>query len=260
MERLARQERERSGITRQALRLWGLLFMMAGILGRSILQFRLLNMGSVSSQELLEAMMASEQVMVYATLALIMQAVEACAIPIFALLLVEGVQHTKNLGKYFLRVLGVAAVSELPYNLAMSGSVWDASSRNPAFGLVLALVMLMLYQRFGEKNMMNRAMKVLITLAAIVWPLMLNVQDGACFVIMVAVLWLSRNMKQYRTFVGCAAGALCSLLSVYYLAIPMAFLAVHFYRGDKGEENRWINYLAYPVLLIAAAVAGMLLK
>ena len=260
MERLARQERERSGITRQALRLWGLLFVMAGILGRSVLQHRLLNMGSVSSQELLEAMMASEQVMVYATLALIMQAVEACAIPIFAVLLVDGVQHTKNLGKYFLRVLGVAAVSELPYNLAMSGSVWDASSRNPAFGLVLALVMLILYQRFSEKKIANQAMKVLVTLAAIVWPLMLNVQDGACCVIMVAVLWLTRNLKQYRTFIGCAAGALCSLLSVYYLAVPMGFLAVHFYRGDKGEENRLVNYLAYPVLLLAAALAGMLLK
>lgn len=260
MERLARQERERSGITRQALRLWGLLFVMAGIVGRSILQNRLLNMGNVSSQELLEAMMASEQVMVYATLALIMQAVEACAIPIFACLLVEGVQHTKNLGKYFLRVLGVAAISELPYNLAMSGSLVDVSSRNPAFGPVLALVMLILYQRFAEKKAANAAMKVLVTLAAIVWPLMLNVQDGACCVILVTTLWLSRNRKQYRTFIGCAAGALCSLLSVYYLAIPMAFLAIHFYRGDKGEENRLVNYLAYPVLLTAAAVAGFLLK
>jgi len=259
MERLARQERERSGITRQALRLWGLLFVMAGIIGRSVLQHRLLNMENINSQELLDAMLASEQVMVYATLALIMQAVEACAIPIFALLLVEGVQHTKNLGKYFLRVLGVAALSELPYNLAMSGSLWDASSRNPAFGLVLGLVMLILFQRFGEKKIANRVMKVLITLAAIVWPLMLNVQDGTCFVIMVAVLWGTRNLKQYRTFIGCAVGALCSLMSFYYLAIPMAFLAIHFYRGDKGEENRLVNYLAYPALLLAAALAGMLL-
>lgn len=259
MERLARQERERSGISRQALRLWGLLFVMAGVVGRSVLQYRLLNMGNISSQELLDAMLASEQVMVYATLALIMQAVEACAIPIFALLLVEGVQHTKNKGKYFLRVLGVAVLSELPYNLAMSGSLWDASSRNPVFGLVLGLVMLILYQRFSEKKIANQTMKVLITLAALMWPLMLNVQDGTCFVIMVAVLWGTRNLKQYRTFVGCAVGALCSLLSVYYLAIPMGFMAVHFYRGDKGEENRLINYLAYPALLVAAALAGMLL-
>ena len=260
MERLARQERERSGITRQALRLWGLLFVMAGILGRSILQNRLLNMGNINSQELLDAMIQSEQVMVYATLALIMQAVEACAIPIFAFLLVEGVQRTSNLDKYLVRVLGLAFVSELPYNLAMSGSLWDTTSRNPVFGLAFAMGMLYLFRLYGGDSIGKRLLRVVITAAAVLWPMMLRIQDGACCVIMVAVLWLCRNKKQYRTFIGCAVGALCSLLSFYYLAIPMAFLAIHFYRGDKGEENRLVNYLAYPVLLLAAALAGMLLK
>lgn len=260
MERLARQERERSGITRQALRLWGLLFVMAGILGRSILQNRLLNMGNINSQELLDAMIQSEQVMVYATLALIMQAVEACAIPIFAFLLVEGVQRTSNLDKYLVRVLGLAFVSELPYNLAMSGSLWDTTSRNPVFGLAFAMGMLYLFRLYGGDSIGKRLLRVVITAAAVLWPMMLRIQDGACCVIMVAVLWLCRDKKQYRTFIGCAVGALCSLLSFYYLAIPMAFLAIHFYRGDKGEENRLVNYLAYPVLLLAAALAGMLLK
>ena len=260
MERLARQERERSGITRQALRLWGLLFVMAGILGRSILQNRLLNMGNINSQELLDAMIQSEQVMVYATLALIMQAVEACAIPIFAFLLVEGVQRTSNLDKYLVRVLGLAFVSELPYNLAMSGSLWDTTSRNPVFGLAFAMGMLYLFRLYGGDSIGKRLLRVVITAAAVLWPMMLRIQDGACCVIMVAVLWLCRDKKQYRTFIGCAVGALCSLMSFYYLAIPMAFLAIHFYRGDKGEENRLVNYLAYPVLLLAAALAGMLLK
>ena len=260
MERLARQERERSGITRQALRLWGLLFVMAGILGRSILQNRLLNMGNINSQELLDAMIQSEQVMVYATLALIMQAVEACAIPIFAFLLVEGVQRTSNLDKYLVRVVGLAFVSELPYNLAMSGSLWDTTSLNPVFGLAFAMGMLYLFRLYGGDSIGKRLLRVVITAAAVLWPMMLRIQDGACCVIMVAVLWLCRDKKQYRTFIGCAVGALCSLLSFYYLAIPMAFLAIHFYRGDKGEENRLVNYLAYPVLLLAAALAGMLLK
>jgi hypothetical protein len=118
----------------------------------------------------------------------------------------------------------------------------------------------MLYQRFAEKKAVNIAMKVLVTLAAILWPVMLRVQDGTCCVVLVAVLWLSRNVKNYRVFIGCAAGACCSALSLFYLATPMGFMAVHFYRGDQGEENRPVNYLAYPVLLTAAAVAGAMLK
>ena len=255
MEKLARRDEAREGISRSALRLWGLLFAAAGIAGRAILQNGLLDMGNITNDQLLEAMMSSSQTMVYATLALVFQAVEACAIPIFAFLLVEGVQNTSNLDKYLVRVVGLAFLCELPYNLAMSGSLWDTSSRNPVFGLAFALGMLYLFRLYGDSTIGKRLLRVCITAAAVLWPMMLRIQDGACCVIMVAVFWLCRNKKQYRTFAGCAVGALCSLLSVYYLAIPMAFMAIHFYRGEKGEENKLVNYLAYPVLLLAAAVA-----
>jgi len=259
MERLARREEYREGISRSALRVWGLLFAGLGIGGRAIIQNGMLNMGNITNEQLLEAMMSSSQTMVFATLALVLQVVEACAIPIFAFLLVEGVQHTKNLDKYLIRVVGIAALSEIPYNLAMSGSLWDTSSRNPVFGLAFAMGMLYLYKFYGGNSLGKKALRVLITAAAVLWPLMLQVQDGACCVIMVAVLWLCREKKQLRTFAGCAAGAMCSLLSVYYLAIPMGFLAIHFYRGRQGDENKVMNYIAYPALLLAAGVAAKLI-
>lgn len=256
MERLSRREEQRNGITRSALRLWGLLFAGLGIAGRAILQNRLLHMGSVSGEQLLEAMMSSSQTMVFATLALVLQAVEVCAIPIFAFLLVEGVQHTKNLDAYLLRVVGVAMLSELPYNLAMSGSLLDTSSRNPAIGLAFAMAMLYLFKLYDGKTFGKRLLRFVITAAAILWTMMLRVQDGACCVIMVAMLWLCRNQKMYRTFIGCAVGAVCSVLSPYYLATPMGFMPIHFYKGEQGEENRLVNYLAYPALLLVAGVAA----
>lgn len=257
MEKLARREDRREGLTHRGLRLWGLLFAALGICGRAVIQNGLLGMGHVTSQELLDAMMTSDQVMIFATLGLVMQAAEACAVPIFALLLVEGVRHTRNLDKYLLRVVGLAFLCELPYNLAMSGSLWDTSSRNPVFGLAFAIGMLYLHRFYGGDSISKRLLRVVIAAAAVLWPMMLLVQDGAFCVIMVAVFWLCRNRTQYRTFIGCAVAALCSLMSIYYLAAPMAFLAIHFYRGEKGEENRAVNYLAYPVLLIAAAAAVM---
>ena len=256
MERLERMEEKRKGITRSGLRVWGLLFAALGIGGRAIIQNRLLGMGSITGEQLLEAMMASNLTMIYATLALVLQAVEVCAVPVFCFLLVEGAQNTKDFGKYFLRVLGLAVLSEIPYNLAMGGSFWDPASRNPVFGLVFAMGMLYLYRLYAGKGVGKVLLRVLITAAAVLWPVMLNVQDGACCVIMVAVLWLSWNLKQYRTFIGCAAAACCSLFSVYYLAAPMGFLAVHCYQGEKGEENKLINYLAYPMLLLAAGLAA----
>ena len=255
MERLARQEK-RTGITRTALRLWGIFFLAAGIVGEAILQNRILNVDSSTNAQLLEAMSADSRIMIAATLALVLQAVQTCAVPIFCFLLVEGFQHTKDPVKYLLRVLGVAVVSEIPYNLAMSGSLWDASTRNPAFGLVLSLVILLIFKRFEGKGFGKLMIKFIVIIAGIVWTVMLGIVEGQSCVVLVAALWAARNQKQFRSFVGCVAAACCSLFSPFYLAAPMGFMAVHFYQGEQGEENRIINYGAYPVLLLIAGIAG----
>lgn len=258
MERLTRQE-TKNGISRTAVRMWGLFFTAVGIAGKAIIQNRILGMGRVSNLELFEAMAADPGIMLMATIALVVQAMQTCAVPIFSFLLVEGFQHTKDPVKYLLRVLGVAVLSELPYNLAMSGSLWDASTRNPVFGLVLSLVMLLLYQRFSGKGFAKVLMKLALTVATMVWCIMLKIPEGTGCVLLVAVLWAAREQKNYRTFIGCGAAACCTLFSPFYLASPMGFLVVHGYRGERGEENRLVNYLAYPALLLAAGLAGEIL-
>lgn len=158
-----------SGISSNGLRTWGMFFLLAGMLGKSILQNGLLNLGAVSFGQLLEQMQTSRAAMLYATLALLLQAMETCAVPIFAFLLVEGVEHTSSLRNYALHVAGLAVLSELPYNLATSGKLLDTTSRNPVFGLVVCLVMVYLYQKFPEKNAPHLLLRVLVTAAAVIW-------------------------------------------------------------------------------------------
>ena len=123
----------------------------------------------------------------------------------------------------------------------------------------MALVMLLLYQRFAGKGIGKVLMRALVTVAAVLWCMMLKIPDGASCVVMVAVLWAAREQKNFRTFIGCGAAACCTLFSPFYLASPMVFLVLHGYRGDRGEENRLVNYLAYPAILMAAAAAGLFL-
>lgn len=257
MERI--RDTKTSGISRNALHTWGIFFLALGILGRSIFQNQLLGMGSVTAQQLLEAMQSSETMMLYATLGLVLQAVETCALPIFAFLLVEGVQKTSNFWNYFFRVLGVAALSEIPYNLAMSGKLFNFSSRNPAFGLVLAMIAIYFYGRYTEKSIKNTLVKPVVTLAAILWGSMLSIEYGGCMVLVAAVLWAFRTKPMMRNIAGATATILGSLYSLFMMAAPMGFLAIHFYNGEKGEENRLVNYLAYPVILLAVGLAGAFL-
>ena len=72
MERL--NQPTKKGISKQQVFLFGMLFLLAGVISRSVLQNRVLHMGSLTGQQLLEAMSASETAIVTATVALVLQA------------------------------------------------------------------------------------------------------------------------------------------------------------------------------------------
>lgn len=242
-----------SGLHAGSLRAWGMLFAIAGIVSRSILQNKMLGVGLRSMQELMEMMQADQSVMAIATVALILQAVETVAVPIFAFLLAEGFIHTSDWKKYFARVAGLAVLTEIPYDLAMNGKVLEFGSQNPVFGLVLCMILLYFFRRFAGKKLVC----VIMTLAGLVWCLMLKVEHGIPMMLMICVIHLFRNKRMFMGFSGMAAAALCTGISPFYLAAPMGFLAIHFYNGEPGNSSRLVNYLFYPVTLL---VIGLIAK
>lgn len=257
MERLTGNTRP-AGITATALRVWGLLFLAIGVVGRGLIQRVLLGVGSLDMQQLFQAMNASGEVMGMVTLSLVLQAVESCAVPIFAFLTVEGFLHTGDYKKYLTRVIVVALVSELLYNIVMNGSLIAMETRNPVWGVVLALVLLGLFRYLDRTGKPGRLLKCVMGLAGILWARMLGVDFGPFFMVLVLVLWIMREKPQYRLFVGMGAAALCTAMSPFYLASTMGFMAIHFYNGEKGEGSRAVAYGAYPAMLLATAAAAVL--
>ena len=253
MERLS--DYKPTGMNGNALRTWGLLFLAAGVIGRGLIQTRILGIGQVTAQELLQIIGASQTAMILATTSLVLQAMETCAAPIFALLLVEGVQKTSDFQQYFLRVTGLALLSEIPYNLALKGQLLALDSRNPVFGLVLCMALLYFYRRYHK----NLLVKIIVTAAAFLWGQMLKIDSGSCMVLIVVALWALRKKPLYRNFAGAAVTVLCTAISPFFLAAPMGFLTVHFYNGEKSTNSRVVNYFAYPAILLAAAMVGIIL-
>lgn len=251
MERLGNTKP--SGLHAGNLRAWGMLFAIAGIVSRSILQNKMLGVGLRSMQELMELMQSDQTAMAIATVALILQAVETVAVPIFVFLLAEGFIHTSDWKKYFARVAGLAVLTEIPYDLAMNGKVLEFTSQNPVFGLVLCMVLLYLFERFSGKKLIC----VIMALAGLAWALMLRVDHGIPMLLMVCVIRLFRNKRMFMGFSGMAAAALCTGISPFYLAAPMGFLAIHFYNGEPGNSSRLVNYLFYPVTLLAIGLVAM---
>ena len=251
--------RSSKGTDAAAIRKWGMIFLTIGIIGQSIIQNRLLDLGSVSGNELLTAMNTNPMLMPLLTAALVCKVIETCAAPLFAFLLVEGFQRTASFEKYLIRVGAVAIISELPYNLAYGGKIFELTSRNPVFGLVICLVMLFFYTRYPEKGLKNFAMKALITAAAFLWCLMLHIDQGICLVVMVAMLWYARSKSNERAVLGFCSAMVCTLFDMYYIGSCMAFIMLHRYDEERGEQNEKLNYAFYPAALLAVGIVGLFL-
>ena len=258
MERLT-PNRKPAGINGNALRIWGLIFAACGVVGRGVIQTHMFGIGSVSTEELLNAMGQSSQAMTFATLSIICQALETCAVPIFAFLALEGGRYTSDYKAYLIRVLKLALLCEIPYNLAMGGKLLDLQSRNPVFSLVLGLVLIYFFRLYEGKEMKNRLIRLAVTAAGIVWCEMLKIEFGFPTVLILCILWIFRANAMYRNFAGAAAAMVCSIYSPFFLASPMGFMAVHFYNEVPCDKPREFNYLAYPVILAVAAAAGLIL-
>lgn len=250
MERLGNTKP--SGLHAGNLRAWGMLFAVAGIISRSILQNRMLGMGTRSMAELMELMQTSDMAMGIATVALVLQAMETVAVPIFVFLLAEGLLHTADFKKYVTRVAALAVATEIPYDLAMSGKVLEFGAQNPVFGLLLCMALMALFRRFTGKKLVC----VIMTLAGLAWALMLKVDHGIPMILMFCVIYLFRNKRMFMGFSGMAAAALCTGISPFYLAAPMGFLAIHFYNGEPGNSGKLVNYLFYPVTLLAIGLVA----
>ena len=253
MERLGHNKP--SGLHAGNLRMWGMLFAVAGIISRSLLQNQMLGVGLRSAQELMTLMQSSESAMAIATAALVLQAMETVAVPIFVFLLAEGFQHTSDWKKYLLRVAGLALITEIPFDIAMNQKVLEFGSQNPVFGLVLCMIVLYLFERFSTKKLLC----VIMALAGMAWALILKIEHGIPMMLMVCVIRVFRNKRMFMGFSGMAAAALCTGISPFYLAAPMGFLVTHFYNGEPGNSSRLVNYLFYPVLLLTVGLVAMFL-
>ena len=253
MERLGNSRP--SGIHTGQLRAWGMLFAAAGIISRGVLQNRLLGVGLRSLEELMALMQASEGAMLMATVALVLQAMETVAVPIFVFLLAEGFRHTSDWKKYLLRVAGLALITEVPFDWVMNGKVLEFGTQNPVFGLALCIILLYFFERFKSRKLICAVM----VLAGLMWAVMLRIDHGVPMVLMLCVIRLFRKKPLFMGFSGMAAAALCTGISLFYMAAPMGFLVTHFYNGEQGESSRLVNYLCYPVILLVVGLAATFL-
>ena len=148
-----------------------------------------------------------------------------------------------------------ALVSEIPYDLAICGKVWDFSSQNAMITMCICLIMLKCMELFSDSSGFAGSMvRILIMIAAIVWVSIFRAEYGLCMVLLVTVFYVFDTRNVLKTVLGC-------IISLMYVTGPIAFYGIWCYNGVRKDRiNKYVYYAFYPLhLLVLGVIAKFVL-
>lgn len=221
------------------LKIFACIITLLANFGIIIVEHGIIDVGSYTKAELSEALSNNPTLMVWSGVGTVLQLLGGLAVPIIAFLLVEGFQKTSSLRKYFLSILVLAVVSEIPYDYAMTGHIWDISTQSVAVSLLVSLIMLY-FIRFVK----NGFLKFIVVAAAVVWITLIRGEYGLCIVLLCAILYIFSEKNGLKAILG-------MIVSLLYFPGPLAFYGIYFYNGDRKYKcSKYVFYAIYPIQLL----------
>ena len=193
------------------------------------------------------------------------------AFPIFAFMLVEGFYKTKNRSKYLKRIFIFAVISEIPFNLLVSTSVFGSPSiffpfNNVLWTFGIALYMLVLLEKIKNKDNLPVTVKIfgkiIISILAM-FITRLIVSDYLEYgIMMVLVFYFFRNRKWWNFVVQIILLAWINIFliprydfsfnlfgnKIYAPVQSFAIFSLVFiwlYNGKQGIHNKITKYMFY---------------
>lgn len=236
-------------VTAATLKWYGCITMLFYTLSMSVIQNGMLHVNRYSNTVLREMWAADPELMMLSSWAAVFQLLGGLAIPVFAFLLVEGFLHTKNYRNYLLRMAVFAVISEIPYDLAMSSTLFDWGSQNMLLTLTVCLVMLYGLKMFEA----SRLVQGLIVIAAVFWSSLVKSQFGLCMVLLVAVYYILRKNPKAKMWLG-------GIIGLLYITGPISNFVLSRYNGELGKTwNKYGFYCLYPLHLLVLGVVTSLI-
>lgn len=164
------------------------------------------------------------------------------AFPIFCFLLVEGFRHTSDRKKYALRLFAFALLSEIPWNLEHTGTLFYAG-QNVFFTLLLGYLGIWTMERFPH----DRKKLAFFLAGLLLEAILLDADYGASGFGFILVLYLLRDNALFQAIVGS-----CFLSSTWRAGL--AFIPINLYNGKRGfirgKAAAYCFYAFYPVHML----------
>ena len=187
------------------------------------------------------------------TIYFILRKVGRLAFPIYCFLIGEGLRHTRNQIKYLLRLLVFALLSEIPFNLLISGKLLCHTHQNVFFTLFLGALAIYFY-----RNIKGNLLKIILILATLGVSAGLKADYGSAGMVVIFVLYALQDHPIVQAIAG------YSLFSggIYATA---AFIPINMYNGQRGFIQspilKYAFYLFYPLhILLLVAIKQLIIK
>ena len=192
-----------------------------------------------------------------------MTCVGRLAFPIFAFLLVEGFFHTRSRKKYAQRLLIFALISEIPFNLMVSGRIFFPVHQNVIWTFLMAFGLMVWNEKAKNAPPWRRALRFMATFLAGLLVGTLTMVDYFGFGVgMVLTFYLFRG-QSWRVRLGQAVmlwwinsslmgglvyefTALGRLWVVHQQSFALlALIPIWLYRGRQGHKSKAFQYFCY---------------
>lgn len=239
-------------ITADGLKMFAWVMMLLQYIGVIIVEKGIIRLEQYTQEGLSAAMAEDSRLMTQAGAGSILQLLGGMAIPLFAFLLVEGFRNTSDYKKYLTLVAVFALVSEIPYDFAMEGRLFDLSGQNALVGTLISLLMLYGLRLVKSRNGFSGGiLRFCIVLAAVVWAGLFRAEFGLCMVLLTAVFYIFYERNVLKTILG-------ALISLLYVTGPISFYGIWCYNGVRRDKiSKYVFYAGYPLMLL---VLGMIKK
>lgn len=191
------------------------------------------------------------------------------AFPIYCFLISEGVAHTRNAGKYFLRLGIMAVISEPIYDFVLYGNrnIW--LHQNVLWLLLLGAVMLALMEKAKRP-----VWKLLIVVPCYFLADWLHLSYAGDGILLMALFGLTRGVAGgvwiqtagMLLINGMMPSAHIGILDVsvsVQLFGALAMVPIALYSGEKRTKSRalsWAFYIFYPLHLVVLCGLSMWIR
>lgn len=176
--------------------------------------------------------------------------------PLFAFLITEGYTHTKDLKKYYIRIIIFAIISQIPFMLYRK-LVGDWKILNIMFTLLLGLVAINIYDK-GKSFISSMLVIGIIVLGSVI-----KVDYRWWGVSVVVVFYIFRNNKFLSVitywlvtfmyyYLQCGNRIVYNITLMRYLISSLIgpVIIILLYNGKPGKKIKYFFYWFYPIHML----------